>query len=124
MNLAAMEFSTQSLSETKAAMESFLGSQARLAAAEGFLSAEELTDLERTVLECFVRTFKCYQMADPDAVALRSQCTAVRTSAASSARLQRRPPFEGSSRQSVALRPASDLIFFFFAFRMVEAPPL
>ena len=59
-------------------MESFLGSEARLATAEGFLSdAEELTDLERTVLKCFVRTFKCYQMADPDAVALRSQCTAV-----------------------------------------------
>jgi hypothetical protein len=78
MNLSG-PFSTPQLSETKQAMESFLGDAARLATAEAFLAseAEDLTSSERTVLECFVRTFQCYQTADPAAVSLRAQGTAL-----------------------------------------------
>lgn len=78
MNLGG-NYSTPLLSETKEAMENFLGDASRLATAEGFLAsgADDLTTGERNALECFVRTFKCYQMGDPDAIALRAQCTAL-----------------------------------------------
>eukprot|EP00035_Acanthoeca_spectabilis_P002188 m.85739 g.85739 ORF g.85739 m.85739 type:complete len:321 (+) comp11413_c0_seq2:76-1038(+) len=70
-------FSTQKLSETKAAMEVFLGQPELMKECQGFLDANSGSDLQRTVLTVFKRTFSCYQMADQEALALRKHTTEV-----------------------------------------------
>jgi hypothetical protein len=80
MNLGGESYSTAQLSATKEAMEAFLRDPTQLAQAEAFSAGGKASERQGTILACFVRTFKCYQMADPDAVALRAKCTAVEDS--------------------------------------------
>lgn len=77
MNLAGDTYSTEKLSSTKEAMEAFLRDPGRLAEVEKMISSNRGSDLQKVALNCFSRTFKCYQMSDPEAVALRTQCTSI-----------------------------------------------
>ena len=104
-------YTTAALSQTKGAMEAFLRDPARLAEAEEWLAKGEGTAEQRKCLQIFVRTFKCYQMSDAEAVALRDQCTAVED-ALSAARNHMRLGYEAPGgggfveRSSVQLRTA------------------
>ena len=74
MALQAGTYSTALLSATKEAMESFLGDEENLAKATRYAAAA--TAEQRTVLDCFARTFACYQMSSDAARKLRSAATA------------------------------------------------
>ena len=92
-------------------MEAFLRDPARLAEAEAWLAKGDGSPEQRKCLQIFVRTFKCYQMSDAEAVALRDQCTAVEDSL-SAARNHMRLGYEAPGgggfveRSSVQLRTA------------------
>jgi hypothetical protein len=77
MNLASDSYSIEALSATKEAMEAFLRDPVRLAEVDKFIASGRGSELQKQALACFTRTFNCYQMADPQAVSLRTQCTAV-----------------------------------------------
>jgi len=77
MNLGGGLYSTEQLSTTKAAMESFLGDTALLEKATALAASGRGSEGQKVVLDCFCRTFACYQMADPAAVTLRAECTAI-----------------------------------------------
>lgn len=77
MNLGGKEFSTEALSATKEDMEAFLRDPVRLDEVEKLIASGRGSELQKVALACFARTFKCYQMSDPEAVSLRSQCTSV-----------------------------------------------
>ena len=74
MALKEGNYSTALLSSTKEAMESFLGDEENLAKATRYAAAA--TAEQRTVLDCFARTFACYQMSSDAARKLRSAATA------------------------------------------------
>ena len=74
MALKEGNYSTALLSATKEAMESFLGDEENLAKATRYAAAA--TAEQRTVLDCFARTFACYQMSSDAARKLRSAATA------------------------------------------------
>ena len=67
---------TEALGSTKEAMEAFLRDEARLARATE-LAAVATDPEQKKVLACFTRTFSCYQMKSPAAVALREESTAL-----------------------------------------------
>ena len=75
MNLKAGAFSTAQLGATKEAMEAFLRDAPRLATAKAY--AADATSEQKVVLDCFCRTFACYQMSSDAAVALRQKSTAI-----------------------------------------------
>jgi hypothetical protein len=80
MNLMSTEeetYSTERLSDTKESMEAFLRDPARAARAEQLLASGRASAQQQCILKCFARTFSCYQMADPAAVALRTKCTTI-----------------------------------------------
>ena len=77
MGLKDGDFSTTLLSSTKEAMEEFLRSPENKAKAEAFLASGEATASQAKTLDCFVRTFGCYQMSDEAAVSLRAECTKI-----------------------------------------------
>jgi hypothetical protein len=77
MNLASDSYSIEALSATKEAMEAFLRDPVRLAEVDKLIASGRGSEVQKQALACFTRTFNCYQMADPQAVSLRTQCTAV-----------------------------------------------
>ena len=77
MGLQDGDFTTEKLSSTKEAMEAWLRSPENLAKVDAFLASGEATAEQQKVLECFQRTFSCYQMADEEAVSLRAECTKI-----------------------------------------------
>ena len=79
MGLKEGDFSTELLSSTKEKMEKWLRSKEKLSRVEELLLTgdDAMTSEQRKVLECFRRTFKCYQMSDADAISLRAECTKI-----------------------------------------------
>lgn len=78
MNLGGGLFNVELLTSTHQALEAFLGDPKKLELAESLLASGEADEKQALCLRCFVKTFKCYQMGDPDALLLRAQCTQVR----------------------------------------------
>eukprot|EP01052_Picozoa_sp_SAG31_P029297 SAG31_NODE_2901_length_4931_cov_23.498344_2_plen_325_part_00 len=70
-------FSTERLSSTKAEMEAWLRSPENKTTVDALLESGEATAEQQKVLDCFKRTFSCYQMSDQDAVMLRAECTKI-----------------------------------------------
>ena len=79
MGLKAGDFSTEALTSTKLAMESFLASPERLAETRRHLAAHGPDGDEgvRKVLKIFERSFLAYQMDSTEATALRERATAL-----------------------------------------------
>jgi len=75
MALKKGDFSTEQLGSTKEAMEAFLRDADRLARAKAY--AADARGEQLKVLDCFQRTFACYQMASEEAVALRKASTEI-----------------------------------------------
>lgn len=73
MNLSG-GFDTVKLGSTKEAMEAFLRDEDRLAEAKTHAAATKDPE-QLKVLACFQRTFQCYQMSSPEAIALREKST-------------------------------------------------
>lgn len=77
MGLKDGTFSTELLSSTKETMEAWLRSPENKTKVEELLASGEATAEQKKVLECFQRTFSCYQMSDEAAVSLRAECTTI-----------------------------------------------
>ena len=81
MALASPEYSTDELVRTKAAMETFLASEEKLARTRALLQSDRseqvLSDAQRSTLLLFERTFGCYIMESPEARRLRGKATAL-----------------------------------------------
>jgi len=75
MNLGGDVYSVEKLSATKESMEAFLRDPVRLAEVDKLIASNRGSDLQKVALNCFHRCFNCYQMSDPEAVSLRTQCT-------------------------------------------------
>ena len=67
--------STDALTKTKADLDNFLGDTELLSQVEDFLKTGSLSAEQSKVLQCFQRTFKCYIVTDPEALAIRAQLT-------------------------------------------------
>ena len=65
--------STTELTRTKADLDNFLGNQDMLKQVQAHLARHDLSADQKATLAIFERTFKCYIVQDPDALALRDQ---------------------------------------------------
>jgi len=70
-------YSTEELTRTKAAMESFLADESVLSQARAFLATPDLPTEHAKTLRIFERTVQCYVMPNADAKALREGITAM-----------------------------------------------
>jgi hypothetical protein len=77
MGLQNGTFSTALLSSTKEAMEAWLRSPENKTKVDALLASGAASAEQKKVLECFQRTFSCYQMSDLEAVSLRADCTKI-----------------------------------------------
>jgi oligoendopeptidase F len=65
--------SSELLTKTKNELDEFLGNQDLLEKVESFLTQSTLSDQDRTTLNCFKKTFKCYIVTDEHAKELRKK---------------------------------------------------
>lgn len=61
------------LVKTKNELDSFLGDAAMLTKVQEYLAGGDATEDERIVLKCFEKTFQCYIVEDPAALAMKEE---------------------------------------------------
>jgi len=73
MDLKTVPWTEGKLAEANMALRTFLGSEENLKLVQRVLQMPGITSCQQTILKQMERTFKCYQLSGPEAVALQAK---------------------------------------------------